>query len=70
MRIIELFDSPNIVLNNEESDLLEFFNVHQRLTKKDLSPRQLYLVDNLISKNLITRKKIDGNITYSISSRV
>jgi len=70
MRVLELFDSPNIVLNNEESELLEFLNVHQTVTKRDLSPRQLYLIDGLINKNLVIRKRIDGNIAYSISSRV
>lgn len=70
MRIIELFDEANIVLNNEESELFEFLNVHKTVTKRDLSPRQLYLIDSLVNKNLVIRKKINGNLAYSISSRI
>lgn len=70
MRILELVDSPNIVLNNEESDLLEFLQVHQIVGKRDLNPRQLHLIDSLVQKNLVIRKKIDGNTAYSVSKRI
>lgn len=70
MRILELVDNPNVVLNNEESELLEFLQVYQTVGKRDLNPRQLYLIDSLVQKNLVIRKKINGNTAYSISKRI
>lgn len=69
VRIIDLFERPSVVINNEESALLEYIIANQQVTKKDLNERQLYLVDQLVNKNLIIRKTINGISTYSVTKR-
>jgi len=70
MRIIEIENRPGVVLNNEETELFEYIQFHTSVIKKDLDPRQQYLVNQLVNKDLIIRRKIDGNITYIVSPRV
>lgn len=69
VRVVDLFERPSIVINNEESALLEYILANQQVTKKDLNERQLYLVDQLVNKNLIIRKTINGISTYSVTKR-
>lgn len=69
VRVIDLFERPSVVINNEESALLEYILANQQVTKKDLNERQLYLVDQLVNKNLIIRKTINGISTYSVTKR-
>jgi len=70
VRILEIENGPNIVLNNEESAIFEYIQYHQSVEKKDLDPRQQLLANQLVNKSLIVRRKINGNITYFISSRI
>lgn len=70
MRIIEITDQPSIVVNNEEEKLLEFLYMHDKVGKQDLTERQQYLIDNLVNKNLVIRKVIDGTTTYFVSPRI
>lgn len=69
VRVVDLFERPSVVINNEESALLEYILANQQVTKKDLNERQLYLVDQLVNKNLIIRKTINGISTYSVTKR-
>lgn len=70
MKIIELLQRPSVVVTNEELDLLDILKEHKVLDKKDLSVRQIYLMDQLVHKDLAVRKQKDGSIIYTISSRV
>lgn len=69
MRIVDLFERPSLVINNEESALLEYVVANKQVTKSDLDPRQQYLIDQLVNKNLIIRKVVNGTSTYSVTKR-
>lgn len=70
MRIIEVENRPSIVLNNEETALFEYIQFHRSIEKKDLDPRQQLLANQLVNKDLVIRRKVNGHITYTISTRI
>jgi hypothetical protein len=70
MRIVEIENRPSIVLNNEETELFEYIQFRSAVVKKELDPRQQYLVNQLVNKDLVIRRKVNGNITYTISPRI
>lgn len=70
MRILEIENRPSMVLNNEENALFEYIQFRQSVEKRDLDPRQQMLANQLVNKDLVIRRKINGNITYTISSRI
>lgn len=70
MKIIELLQRPSVPVTNEELELLDKLRASQTLTKKDLDQRELYLMDQLIHKDLAVRKIKNESIEYTISARV
>ena len=66
MKIIELLQRPSVPVTNEELELLDKLRESQTLTKKD----ELYLMDQLIHKDLVIRKIKNESIEYTISARV
>lgn len=70
MKIIELIHQPNIAVTNEELELLDQLRDLDSLSKKELTERQQYIIDNLVKKDLVIRRKQDGSIIYKISPRI
>lgn len=70
MKIIELLQRPGVPVTNEELELLEKIRDKSTINKKDLSQRELFLVDQLIYKDLVIRKIKNESIEYTISARV
>jgi hypothetical protein len=70
MRILELTRAPNVVITNEEQELLDLMSLAGTIKKNQLDPRQLIMIENLIKKNVVTRKVKNGTVSYKISSRV
>ena len=70
MKIIELLQRPGVVVTNEELDLLETLKDRGSLDKKDLKPREIFLIDQLVNKNLVVRKNQNESIVYTVSKRV
>ena len=70
MRILELTRAPNVVITNEEQELLDLMSLAGIIKKNQLDPRQLMMIENLIKKNVVTRKVKNGTVSYKISSRV
>lgn len=66
MKIIEVTKHINIAITNEEDALLsEFDESKPVMAKRDLDERQKLVANNLVNKNLLTRKKDEqGRITY------
>lgn len=54
-------------LTNEEAELYDRFDDYKTITRKDLSQREVFLASNLVNKNVLTRKKQNGKITYTRS---
>jgi len=70
VKIIELLQRPGVVVTNEELDLLETLKDRGSLDKKDLKPREIFLIDQLVNKNLVIRKNQNESIVYTVSKRV
>ena len=64
MKIVELTSKVQIPLTNEESDILGRFENNNKISKKDFNPREQYLANNLVTKDILMRHKKDGDIYY------
>lgn len=66
MRINELVDSPEIYVTNEERQLLKKL---EDLTEVDiLEPREQWVTQNLLRKNLVKRYTREGQ-TFVVKSK-
>lgn len=65
MRIVELLNNISIPLNNEEWDVLQKFNESESVNKADLEPREQLLANQLVNKDVLSRKKnAEGKLAY------
>lgn len=64
MRIVELLNKIKLPINNEEADLLREFDDRSELHKADLDPRQQYIANQLVNKDVLRRIRENGRITY------
>ena len=69
MKIVEVFGKFNIAINNEENELLERFNKKEILKKQELTEHEQLIANQLVNKDLLIRKNIDGTITYKRPTR-
>jgi hypothetical protein len=65
MRIVELLNNIQIPLTNEEWDVLTKFNESEEIVKSSLDPREQILANQLVNKDVLTRKKnTEGSLAY------
>ena len=64
MKIIELLNNVRLPITNEEADVLGKFDKSQKIAKKDLDQRQIYIANNLVNKDVLHRKKENGKVYY------
>lgn len=64
MKIVELLNSLSVPITNEESDVLGKFEETQEINKNHLSPREQYLANSLVNKDILFRKQNNGKIYY------
>ena len=64
MRFIEILNNLQIPVTNEEQCVLERIQNEGKVNKRDLTEREQYLVNQLVNKSIIVRKKYNGNIIY------
>lgn len=65
MKIIEFTKGINIAITNEEADmLLQFDEDTPVMAKSDMNERQQLLANQLVNKNLLSRKNENGRVTY------
>ncbi|CAB4133335.1 hypothetical protein UFOVP257_141 [uncultured Caudovirales phage] len=64
MKIVELLNSINVPLTNEEADVLGKFHVNDKIAKEDLDHRQRLVANQLVNKDVLTRKNDNGSIYY------
>ncbi len=70
MKIIEVTNGPSIAITNEEADmLLQFDEDTPVMAKSDMDDRQQLMANQLVNKNLLTRKNENGRVTYKKTSR-
>ena len=66
MKIVELLNSLQLPITNEESDVLEKFNESEIILKADLNEREQLLANALVNKDVLNRRKnADGKISYT-----
>lgn len=65
MKIIELLNKVQLPITNEEADLLLKFNEQEKIARKELSEREIYIANQLVNKDVLLRKVNDGKTTYS-----
>ena len=65
MKIIELLNKVQLPITNEEADLLSKFNEQERISRRELSEREIYIANQLVNKDVLLRKVNDGKTTYS-----
>ena len=67
MRFVEFKNGLITYVNGEEFDMLKMFAENKAVNKKDLSERELAVVNNLVNKEIIIRRKQNESITYRVS---
>jgi len=70
MKIIEVTDTLKIAITNEEADMLaQFDDETPIMAKSDLGEREQILANQLVNKNILTRKNENGSIKYKRRNR-
>jgi len=64
MKIVELLNKVRLPITNEEADILGKFSESVEIQKKDLSPREVLLANQLVNKDILYRKNDEGRIYY------
>lgn len=64
MKIVELLNKVRLPITNEESDILGKFSESTEILKKDLTPREVLLANQLVNKDILYRKNDEGRIYY------
>jgi hypothetical protein len=64
MKIVELLNNISVPITNEESDILGKFLKTDEISKKEFNSREQHLIDNLVRKDILIRKKNNGQICY------
>lgn len=70
MKIVELTQNINVAITNEEADMLSRFDEETPvMAKGDMDDRQQHMANQLVNKNLLTRKNENGRIIYKKRAR-
>ena len=64
MKIVELLNKINVPITNEEAEVLEMFEDDSVIQRRDLSPRDVILANQLVNKDILYRKHESGHTTY------
>jgi hypothetical protein len=64
MRIVELLNNLSVPITNEEAGVLDKFATLSEVSKSDLDPREQLLANQLVNKEILTRKNNGHQIIY------
>jgi hypothetical protein len=65
MKIIELLNAVQLPITNEEAEVLSMLDDTGVIKKSELAPRQQLLANQLVSKDVLTRKtNEEGKIIF------
>lgn len=64
MKIVELLNRIQLPITNEEADLLNQFSEQPMIYKNDLDERQQLIANQLVNKDVLTRRLQDGKILF------
>lgn len=64
MKIIEILNGLKMPVSNEESELLKKFDEGIEIPKAALDEREQYIANQLVNKDALQRRNINGKIVY------
>lgn len=65
MKIVELLNAIQLPITNEEAEVLSMLDETGVIKKSELAPRQQLLANQLVSKDVLTRKtNEEGKIIF------
>lgn len=64
MKIVELVNNMNVAITNEEAEVLDKFEDENVVQRRDLSPREVILANQLVNKDILYRKNENGRTSY------
>jgi hypothetical protein len=65
MKIVELINKVQLVLNNEQADLLGRFQHEPKVLKSSLSEREQVIANQLTTQDVLLRCNENGKIAYT-----
>ena len=70
MKIVEVTKNLTVAITNEEADMLNQFDEDTPVMAKSvMDDKQQLLANQLVNKNLLTRKHENGRITFKRRAR-
>jgi hypothetical protein len=67
MKIFEIITGLHVPISNEEYAVLKKIN-EEPVKKASLAEREVYLANQLVIRDLLTRKNINGEIHYKLQA--
>jgi len=65
MKIIELVNSKiQLPITNEEAEILSKFGDGTHIPRRELNEREVYIANQLVNKDVLTRRNTNGQISY------
>lgn len=64
MKIVELLNKVQMPINNEEAEVLSLFSESVSIKRQELSEREIYIANQLVNKDVLIRRNINGQTTY------
>lgn len=64
MKIVELINNLKLPISNEEDELLSKFQTANAIYKTDLTERQQVIANQLVNKDVLTRRNDHGKILF------
>jgi hypothetical protein len=66
MKIVELLAGKiQLPITNEEAEVLGKFSDVGQISRRDLNEREVYIANQLVNKDVLTRKNNNGQISYT-----
>jgi hypothetical protein len=65
MKIVELINGKlQLPITNEEAEVLDKFDGDKHIARRELNEREVYIANQLVNKDVLTRKNNNGQISY------
>ena len=65
MKIVELLNSIQVAITNEQADLLGRFNHEPSISKNKLNEREQEIANQLTTQDILLRRNENGQIKYT-----
>jgi ribose 1,5-bisphosphokinase PhnN len=66
MKIIQSNSGFSIIISNEQHQLLDKFQTHEHILKRQLTEREQVLASELTQRGVLTRCEVDRKLAYCL----